>query len=159
MPDLLDWAPNKVYSRGDLAINPSGDLVRAKQSFRSGAAYVASDWVTTGHRTPSNSSAAMGAGAGTTPPAPVVGTSNDTRGLITFGTGATPAAGNVLTINFGRAFDTAPGVVISPANAATAALQPYVASVSTTQAVIGFGVAPAASQSNATYAIQYQVEY
>ena len=45
--------------------------------------------------------AAAGAGAGSSPPAPVVaGDSSDLRGSLTFGSGGTPAGGVAVTVTF-----------------------------------------------------------
>lgn len=102
--------------------------------------------------------AVAGANAGATPPAPtVVANSTDTKGGVTFGTGTAPAAGNEVQINFGAAYAVIPSVVITAANAATAALQPYLASTATGNFVVGFGVAPAASQANTVYAVNFRV--
>lgn len=102
---------------------------------------------------------AAGANAGTSPPAPAYTwpAFNDTRGQGTFGTGTAPSAGAQVVFTFGKAYDVTPTVVISAANAATAALQPYVSSVSTTGFTVSFGVAPAASQANTVYAVNYFV--
>ncbi len=104
----------------------------------------------------------MAGGAGTSPPAPVVPTgTNDDSGYITFGTGTTPAAGNLLSITFAVAWVVpgggAPHIVITPDNAATAALGLYVTSVSPTGFIIACQTAPAASQGNTVYAVSFQV--
>jgi hypothetical protein len=103
--------------------------------------------------------AAAGANAGTSPPVPVVSTnSKDFAGNITFGTGTTPAAGSYVTVTFGGgAYATAPFVSLTPSNAATAPLQPYVVSVSTTAFVIGLAVTGAASQANTVYSVAFRV--
>lgn len=102
--------------------------------------------------------AAAGSNAGTSPPAPVViAGSLDTRGQITFGTGTSPAAGNQAVITFGMAFTAAPVIVLTPANAATAALQIHAVSVTTTGFTLATQGAPAASQGNGTYSFFYAV--
>lgn len=105
--------------------------------------------------------AAAGANAGASPPAPVVTAgSTDTRGSLTFGTGASPAAGAEAVVTFssaGVAYASAPVVVIAAKNAATAALQPYVSAISASSFTVSFGSAPAASQANTTYSIAYFV--
>lgn len=114
----------------------------------------------TGHMTYAGTitTAAAGANAGTTPPSPLVATgSTDTRGSLTFGTGTTPAAGAQAVVSFANAYVAAPFVMLTPLNAATAALQPYVTSVGTGGFTIAFGVAPAASQANTVYAVGYRV--
>lgn len=106
--------------------------------------------------------AAAGANAGTTPPAPVLTTgSNDGAGNVTFGTGTTPASGTMVQMTFNTAWvipgGGAPHILVTAANAATAALGLYVSGMSPT----GFGVscttAPAASQGNTTYQFNYVV--
>jgi len=96
--------------------------------------------------------AAAGSNAGTSPPAPVVAAAaDDSRGSLTFGTGTSPAAGNAAVVTFHAAFGTAPFVLITPNNALTAALNPYLAAVGTTSFTLGFQTAPAASQANTVY--------
>jgi hypothetical protein len=67
-----------------------------------------------------------GVGAGTSPTVSVVTNSTDLAGQISVTTGTSPtASGVVVTLTFNTAFtSTAPWVVISPANAAAAALAP-----------------------------------
>lgn len=103
---------------------------------------------------------AAGANAGTSPPAPVLSAgSTDARGNITFGTGTTPAAGNMVNITFGTPLPAGriPYVSLDPSNAATAPLATYIANVSNTGFSIALASAPAASQANTTYAIHYTV--
>jgi hypothetical protein len=100
--------------------------------------------------------AAAGSNAGTTPPAPVI-SGDDTSGAVTFGTGTTPAAGNMVVVTFGSPFSAAPIVTLTPRNAATAALNDYVTSVGTGAFTIAFASAPAASQANTVYSMGYQV--
>lgn len=103
--------------------------------------------------------AAAGAQAGGSPPAPVV-TAGDTdlRGSMTFGTGSTATAGAMVAVTFANAFGVAPKAVqITPANAATAALQLYVTSIGTTGFTVGCNSAPASSQANTVYAFDYLV--
>lgn len=100
--------------------------------------------------------AVAGSNAGTSPPSPAVASgSTDTRGTVTGGTGTSPAAGALIAITFNQSFVNAPVVNITPANAATAALAPYVTSVSATGFTIAFGSAPSASQPNTTYAFSW----
>lgn len=101
--------------------------------------------------------AAAGANAGTTPPAPVVGTnSRAMRGEITFGTGTTPAAGAMVTVTHGQAqpFNNVHPVV-TPINAATANLGLYISAYSKTAFTISAANAPAASQANTIYGFVY----
>lgn len=109
-------------------------------------------------RVPTVPTAVAGANAGTTPPAPVVViNSNDTAGQITFGTGTTPAAGTEVVVTFTTPYATAPSVILSAVNSATAALTPYVASISTTGFSINLVGAPAASQAASFYSVNYRV--
>jgi hypothetical protein len=101
--------------------------------------------------------AAAGANAGTTPPAPVVTGSTDVRGLITWGTGTGPAAGDMVDVTFPTAWAAAPYVTVTPINAATAALLPYVPATTTTGFSINVQAAPAASQANTVYGVQFHV--
>jgi hypothetical protein len=64
---------------------------------------------------------AAGTGAGTGPTISITG--NDSGGKISVTTGSAPAtSADVVTITFANAFSSAPGVCITPANAATAAI-------------------------------------
>ena len=106
--------------------------------------------------------AAAGANNGTSPPAPVVSTAAiDVRGNITFGSGATPAAGAqcVVTNNSGVAAELqgTPAVVLVPKNTATQALGLYVSSVANTGFTISTTSAPAASQANTVYSVDYVI--
>lgn len=103
--------------------------------------------------------AAAGSNAGTSPPAPVVTAgATDVRGNMTFGTGTTPAAGNMCAVTFAVAFSAAPSaIVVTAANAATAALQLDVLSITTTGFTVGCNTAPATSQANTVYAFDYIV--
>lgn len=102
--------------------------------------------------------AAAGANAGTTPPAPVVTAgSNDTRGGITFGTGATPAAGVMVQVTFGTPYAAAPFIGLDASTAAASPLFLYVTNITTTGFQIALNAAPAASQANTTYGVQYRV--
>jgi hypothetical protein len=68
-----------------------------------------------------NLGSTAGTGAGTTPTLSVSGT--DVAGKITLTTGTTPAASaTITTITFSSAYDVAPRVILTPANAAAAAL-------------------------------------
>lgn len=102
--------------------------------------------------------AAAGANAGTSPPAPVVAASaSDRRGTLTCGTGTGPAAGALVAVTFGFAYQAAPIVTVVPLNAATAALgTPYI-TTSTTGFTINVPNAPSAGQANTVYAFAYQV--
>ncbi|SRR6266498_631366 len=102
--------------------------------------------------------AAAASGAGTSPPAPVVASTNyDSKGRITWGTGTSTAAGNQVTVTFSRAYAKAPVVMLTPSNTATAQLNPCVLSVGVSSFIIGLGAAPAASQANTVYSVDYLV--
>lgn len=101
--------------------------------------------------------AAAGAGAGTTPPSPSLNVNcTDMAGLINFGTGTAPTTGNQVVVTFAKQFAHFPFVSLTPANAATAALQLYASSNASTFTVSA-NVAPAASQSNTTYGFYYHI--
>lgn len=97
---------------------------------------------------------AAGANNGTTPPAPTVA-GVDMRGTATFGSGATPAAGAQVVVTFSSAYSSAPVVVVSAANAATAALNVFPTSVTTTGFTISSAVAPTASQAATAYSAAF----
>jgi hypothetical protein len=64
-----------------------------------------------------------GAQAGVAPPPPTAGAgATDERGAIFFGTGALPAAGEMIKVTFKKPYDHVPVVHLTPGNAATAAL-------------------------------------
>ncbi|MEH3055499.1 MAG: glycosyl hydrolase family 28-related protein [Patulibacter minatonensis] len=105
---------------------------------------------------PGSPTVAAGAAAGTSPPSPAV-TGNDGRGQLFSGTGTSPATGVLATMTFNKPYrDAAPTVVLTPGNAATAALQAYV-STTTTGFSINLAAAAAASQSGSTYQWFYSV--
>lgn len=102
---------------------------------------------------------AVGAGAGTSPPSPII-TGNDQRGLITWGTGTSPASGVQATITFGLPWELAGLTVqLCPANQATVALGVHCVPSETTLTdwKMRTATAPAASQGNTIYALTYQV--
>lgn len=96
--------------------------------------------------------ATKAAGAGTSPT--VSNTGTDEHGTLTVVAGTSPATGALATLAFSKAYAATPAVVIvSPADAASAALQPY-ASATTSTLTIGVGVAPTNA---ATYKFNYVV--
>ena len=110
--------------------------------------------------------AAAGANNGTSPPAPVVTAgSNDARGALTFGSGATPAAGAQSVVTFANPYLpvgaqeplATPVVMLVALNTATQALGLYVSSLTPTGFTISATTAPAASQGNTTFSVQYAV--
>src|SRR5882762_6096865 len=120
---------------------------------------VGGDFTVLGHIgsvSPVGPSAAAGANAGTSPPAPVKTRCSDLAGQITFGTGTGPAAGAQVVATFNTAYVNAPKVVITPINSASAALNFYVTSTTTTFTVSCVN-APAASQANTVYGFNYHV--
>jgi hypothetical protein len=104
--------------------------------------------------------ATAGSNAGTSPPAPVVVQgSTDVGGQITFGTGTTPAAGNMVSVTFATPWvipgGGAPHVVVSASNAASRALNFYTTGLSPVGFILACAVAPAAGQGNTTYSFAY----
>lgn len=101
--------------------------------------------------------AAAGANAGTSPPAPVLTNCSDSSGQIQFGSGSgTPAIGAQVVVTFNKPYATAPNVVCQPINDATASLRWNVTSTTTTF-TYNVGVAPATSQTNTHYGFMYHV--
>lgn len=102
--------------------------------------------------------AAAGANAGTSPPAPVIGSNaGDARFSLTFGTGTTPAAGAQVAVTFASAYAATPVVGPIPLNAATQALGLYISAVSTSGFTLSTVSAPAASQANTIYSVAFEV--
>jgi hypothetical protein len=102
--------------------------------------------------------AAAGANAGTSPPAPVVAaTARNQRGNVTFGTGTTPAAGAQVTVTYSAAWPLAPFVSVVAKNSATAALGLYVSANATGSFTVSTTSAPAASQANTVYSFDFIV--
>lgn len=98
--------------------------------------------------------AATGAGAGTSPPAPVVSVDScDERGSVTFGSGTSPAAGAQLVITFARPQDPnrLPVVQLTETTTALSALNPAVTSITANGFTVSTAGAPTASQGNTTY--------
>lgn len=130
----------------------SGTLQGALEYHRAGVRYsVSSGTAPTG--------AALAAN-GTSAPAVTV-TGNDQRGKASFGSGTGPTTGSQITITFASGTGWIGSTfypLISPLNAATAALQPYIASCTATVLTIGFGVAPTASQTAGTYQLNYRMD-
>ncbi len=106
--------------------------------------------------------AVAGGNAGGGPPSPVVTTgSNDGAGNITFGTGTSPGAGTMVQVTFAQAWSIpgggAPHIILTAANSALAALTAYVSGASPAGFGISVVTAPAASQANTTYSVNYVV--
>lgn len=97
-----------------------------------------------------------GANNGTAPPAPTDVNANDTRGVILFGSGSTPAAGAQVAVTFAAAFTVAPVVTLTPGNAATQPLGLFVSAVSTSGFTVSSVSAPTASQAATVYSVAFQ---
>lgn len=82
--------------------------------------------------------------------------STDTAGKTFWGTTASPVAGIMQQVTFAKPYTREPTIVLTPGNAATAALGLYVASSSTLFTIRATN-APAASQANTTYQVNYAV--
>lgn len=104
---------------------------------------------------------AVGAGLGTSPPAPTLDAqADDAQGTISFGSGATPAAGVILTVTFARPKDgnRLPKVFLQESNQAMAGIDVAVGTVSSTSfQVVQNTRTVAASQAAGTYALSYRV--
>lgn len=102
-----------------------------------------------------DATAAAGANAGTTPPAPVVdGTTS--RGNVTWGSGSTPAAGAQVAITYGVAdLYQVPRVTLTPRNPATFDLGLIVTGTAKTGFTISTKNAPTASQANTVYSADW----
>lgn len=99
--------------------------------------------------------AAAAAGAGTSPPAPVV-TAGSTiiRGGLTCGTGSGATTGVLVTVTFSATLPAVPFVEITETTLALSALSLAVTSISTT----GFSISatsPSSSQANTVYGLQW----
>lgn len=102
--------------------------------------------------------AAAGTGAGTTPPAPVVGTAPTAtmvRGALTWGTGTATATGAQVAVTYGSTFPSIPTVVICPTTIATGTIDTFVTSVGTTGFTVSAAVAPTASQGNTVFGVAW----
>lgn len=108
-----------------------------------------------GTQTPS---VAASAGLGSSPPAPTLANASDLRGSIRMGSGTSTTSGSAVGVTWGQQKPGTPTITISPGNAVTAALQPYVINGTSTGFTVGFAVAPAVSQVAATYEVLYRVE-
>lgn len=101
---------------------------------------------------------AMLAQAGESPPAAVIdATSDQNRGRFTVGTGTGPGTGQFLQVAWPDAHTVVPVVTLQPEGfpAVSAALNPSVFNVTVFGFWVAVAVAPAASQSNTTYAFSY----
>lgn len=110
-------------------------------------------------------SVAAGANAGSTPPVPVLSNfANDERGSITCGTGTTATAGAQAVLTFSGSWSgytniASPIPTVTPLNAATAAIGPWYATVSSDNRTLTLGCAgiPASSQPSNVYALGYSL--
>lgn len=112
-----------------------------------------------GHSAKAISTFTAGAALGTSPPSFVLNDTTVMRGYVQFGSGTSPTTGTMMTgaIPAGYAGAGNAMVVVAPTNAATAALGLYVSVTGTSSFAIGCATAPAASQSNTTYGLVYQL--
>lgn len=109
-----------------------------------------------GSRSGLNSTAAAGAQAGVGAPAPVATGARNMRGSVTFGTGTSPAAGEMVVVTHGQAEEfNNPLPVISPLNDASYDLGLYAVAIDKTAFRVRARNAPAASQANTVYAFSY----
>lgn len=97
------------------------------------------------------------ASLGTAPPAIVQLDGSDRRGYLNMGTGAGTSPGGAVQVTFAQPKADTAVVAVFPANAAAAALQPYVASFSSTGFNVAFANAPAPNQPAGTYYVGYAV--
>lgn len=105
---------------------------------------------------PSLPTGVAAAGAGSSPPAPVV-TGNDQSAVVLTGTGTGAAFGDQAVITFYEPHTVIPNVSVSPFGRPTALLLPYLAAVTTDDYTIGFANAPADSQPAGTYGVIVRV--
>jgi hypothetical protein len=76
---------------------------------------------------------------------------------VRFGSGGSPGSGDQVSVTFTKAYLDTPIVIITPQNAATAALGLYVSSASSTLFKIATQNAPSASQGGTTYSAAFMV--
>lgn len=107
---------------------------------------------TTGASTSRYGGPARGTGAPS-----VGGSGTDFYGTLSFGTGTGASTGIVGGVSFEANFAATPVIVLTPGNAATANLQPYIDSAGSSFVDIGVGAAPADGQPADTYVINYAV--
>lgn len=104
-------------------------------------------------------SATLQAGLGTSPPSATLGSgqaaADDNRGTVSLGTGTSPAAGALVKINWSATKGALQAPIITPGNAATAALGLYISTNDTTGFTVSATNAPAASQAAGTYVFTY----
>ena len=143
----LDGIPGKLANSGGYF-----PVMRAQQ----GNATLGNDLRIAGAT--STATAAAGANAGTSPPAPVTSNCGDVSGSVTFGTGTTPAAGAQVVVTFSQYRGTNYRLVLTPGNAATAALNLY-ATKTGSNFTVSAANAPAASQANTVYSFDYLITY
>lgn len=150
------FTPGATYKAGEQVVSPLNKIVSAKIDFIAGASYLQSDW--NDRVLGTTPTLAAGPQAGTSPPPPVLqGGSDDSSGSLTFGTGTTPAAGNLVTVTFGTPLSVAPTITLTPVGGAAAGLQLFVQNISTSGFSVAFNQAPAASQPNTQYGASYRV--
>ncbi|MDH6113916.1 hypothetical protein P3T36_002737 [Kitasatospora sp. MAP12-15] len=95
--------------------------------------------------------------AGTSAPTPTVNAGPaGMYGSLTWGTGTSTQAGGQVAVTFGAPAAHLPAVTVGASNAAAAGLQLYVTNVTTTGFTIASAVAPASSQPNTAYSVNWQ---
>jgi hypothetical protein len=133
--------------------------VRISGSMTAGSGDISGDHRVRGHlvMTSGLPTATAQAQAGTGAPAPVLVRADDAKGLVSFGTGTTPAAGPQVRVAFSKPFGGQVAVTLTAANLATALLgAPYVAT-DAAGFTIYLPAVPAASQAATTYQYDYHV--
>lgn len=154
-PDVLD--PFQVDSNGVISLAAPGTLRSA--GYDTTITRVGPGSVQIGGNA-GVPTAAMGAAAGTTPPAAAVGAApatSDIRGSLTVGSGTTPGTGALFTVTYSRTYATAPNVMLTETTTAASLLNPAVTSWTTSGFTVSVGTAPTASQANTTYGFSWQL--
>ena len=144
---LADKSDNPV-----LVLNYGADVKARQVNLRSRLNLEGAIWAG------SNTNAALTvADTGNLGAAPTI-SGNAVRGTVSIGTGASPAAGDAVSITIpAGVYTSAPNVVASGANFSTAGKGVYAYAVSATEIRIGFGTALLASQAAGTFKVNYQI--
>lgn len=82
---------------------------------------------------------------------------NDSAGTVTASIGANPANGNIASVNFRTAFSAIPIINITPLDAASAKIEPYVTASASGFTIGGAGVGGSGTIPSGTYAFNYWV--
>lgn len=159
-PDFEPTASNVKVAlpNGNYFITPDGLTGELSNTgfewMRSNASYMDNNLKARGN----SSTATFVPHAGTSPPAPIGTNAGNLSGSVSFGSGTSPAAGSMLDVAFTAYAGTNYRIALTPLNAATAALGLY-AVKSGGYFTICASNAPAASQANTTYAVDYQLTF